>query len=116
MGSPRNALTVVYDGHGPHLRLAGPSLVEAVFSGDKDADTVIKERIADLPNARVAVVVTNDKSIRMAVRKKGARVMSCEEFLALRKKKASASTEASGLDARSADAINKELKSIWRAD
>jgi predicted RNA-binding protein with PIN domain len=113
LGSPRNRATVVYDGHGPRTRRTGPVLIEAVFSGDQDADTVIRDLVGALKNARDTVVVTNDKSIRLSVRKKGAQVLSCEEFLALAKKKPSAS-RATTLDTTSVQEINDELERIWK--
>lgn len=62
-------------------------MVRLVFSGDRDADTVIKEWVAELSNPRDAVVVTNDRGIYAAVRGSGAQVMSCKDFFLLGIKK-----------------------------
>lgn len=112
-GSERNRVTVVFDGHGPRVKGAGSGSVEGIFSGDQDADTVIREVVAALKNPRIAVVVTNDKSIRLSVRRKGAQTLSCEEFLAMGQRK-SKPRRSDALDEANTQEIDNELKRIWK--
>ncbi len=114
-GSERNTVTVVFDGYAAALKGIRLALVQLVFSCDRDADTVIKERVSELANPRDAVVVTNDRGIHAAVRGAGAQVMSCEEFFLLGNKKA-APRQRDTLDPQSAESINQELKRRWKLD
>jgi predicted RNA-binding protein with PIN domain len=84
-----------------------------IFSGNKEADTIIKERVSALSNARDGVVVTNDRSIQLHARKRGAKVISCEDFLAS-KPASSRPASPKGLDSATLGEINDELKSIWK--
>lgn len=114
-GSPRNSLTVVLDGYAAPLRKLRFNIVQLLFSGDRDADTAIKEHVAEMINPKEAVVVTNDRGIREAVRDLGARVMSCEDFFQRSKKKTPA-RKSDKPDALSSDAINRELKRLWKLE
>lgn len=111
-GSSSNPVTVVFDGREDvsSPRWGGPTRV--IFSSGKDADGVIKARVDELSNPSQAMVVTNDKAIQRWVRSAGAGVMSCEAFLA-----AGASAKrrgAPGLLPSEAEAINDELKDLWK--
>ncbi|MCB4756517.1 MAG: NYN domain-containing protein [Elusimicrobia bacterium] len=111
--SRRNTVTVVFDGYAASLRGISLDLVQLVFSGGLDADTVIKERVADLPNPRDAAVVTSDRALRAAVRSLGAQVISCEQFLRPRKNK-TAPPPAGKPELPSAEAITRDLKRLWK--
>jgi predicted RNA-binding protein with PIN domain len=115
IGSPRNSLTVVLDGYRADVKKIQLEKIRLVFSEDRDADSVIKERVADLANPREAVVVTNDRGIQNAVKALGAQVMACEEFLLLKKKRA-VIRYVEKMEAPNADAINSELKRFWKLD
>jgi predicted RNA-binding protein with PIN domain len=114
-GSQRNSVTVVFDGHGPRLGAIQLTFVRVLFSGDKDADTVIKEHVDELPSGRTAVVVTNDRGLQQFVKGAGAAIMSCEDFLRRRTqpnlKKPAAKEELVG-----AGAINAELSRLWKVN
>ncbi len=112
-GSSNNPVTIVFDGHIPKTGRIPSSFIQVVFSGDKDADTVIKERIDETAHPRSAVVVTNDRSIRTYVRRKSAKVLSCEEFLLLGRKRMGA-TRSEKLDPQHIRQINDEFKDIWK--
>ena len=112
-GSAHNSVTVVFDGHGPRLGAVKLSFVRVFFSGDKDADTVIKEQVEESPNPRNAVVVTNDRSIQKFVKGAGAKVVSCEEFLHVRaSRKTRRGSEKP--DPSSTSALNAELSRLWK--
>ena len=113
-GSERNSVTVVFDGHVP--KGGGPKSrsVRILFSGDQDADSVIKSRVDELPNGRVAVVVTNDRSIQKWVRGAHAKVLSCSEFLRLGADSASSPRRADKPSAEDERRINEELRRLWK--
>ena len=112
-GSTKNSVIVVFDGHIPKLGPIKSQTIKIIFSGDKDADTIIRDSVDALSHPRSAIVVTNDRSIRMHVRKKGAKVFSCEEFLKMGKNKPKVQYN-QRLDATAAGEINEELKNIWK--
>jgi len=114
-GSDRNTVIVVLDGYAAALRGIRLSLVQLVFSGGQEADAVIKERVADLRNPRDAVVVTDDRGLRAAVRSYGAQVMSCGEFFHLKQRKLDR-RGAGKLGASSSESINNELKKLWKLE
>jgi len=58
--------------------ISGLEIVYAHYS--KDADTVIKEMIADCKHPRDTCVVTNDNDIKMYVKRKGSSLLSPEEL------------------------------------
>jgi predicted RNA-binding protein with PIN domain len=111
-GGAGHRVTVVFDGREDVSSPAWRGTAQAVFSSGRDADTVIKERVDALSNPREAVVVTNDRAIQRWVSAAGARVMSCESFLA-----AGASAprrRPAGLLPSETEAINEELKRLWK--
>lgn len=114
-GSERNRLTIVLDGYAAKLKNMMFHRLQLVFSGDHDADTVIKNFVAEMVNPREAVVVTNDRAIQSAVRGMGARVMSCEEFFQLKKPK-KGTLRRNTLDPASVESVNRELKRLWKLE
>jgi predicted RNA-binding protein with PIN domain len=80
LGSERNTITVVLDGYAAALKGIRLVKVKIVFSEDRDADTVIKEKVRSLKVPADAVVVTDDRAIQASVRRAGAQVMPCLEF------------------------------------
>jgi len=113
-GSPNNTLVVVFDGYAASLQGISLNQVQLIFSGGLDADTVIRDRVAELPHPREAMVVTNDRGLRAAVRSLGAQVMSCEQFLERRKKRNVSHHRAGKPPLPSADAITQDLKRMWK--
>lgn len=114
VGSESNSLTVVLDGYAAKLKNIRFRRVRLIFSGDRDADTVIKEWVADRPNPKDVIVVTNDRGVQSAVRGSGARVMSANDFLKLGKKKTSRVSHSEKPDSKDLESINQELKRIWK--
>ncbi len=115
LGSGRNVLTVVLDGYAASLKGIRLTHIRLAFSGDLDADTFIKSLVSDSNHPGDAVVVTNDRALRTAVRHNGAQIMSCEEFLSKDKKK-KPTTSSTKADPHSEQAINNELKRLWRLE
>jgi predicted RNA-binding protein with PIN domain len=111
-GSPRNEITVVFDGRedvdGPPWR----GVARVIFSIGQDADTVIKRKVDALANPSVAVVVTDDVAIQRWVKAAKAKVLSCQQFLALAAPK-TAPRRASAIDAETRTQINEEFGKIW---
>ena len=112
VGAERNTITVILDGFAAPLRGIRLGRVGLIFSGKQDADTAINERVRALPNPKDAVVVTNDKDLQRAVRHAGAQIMTCENFLQL-KKKSSSPAHSKKVESDSAESINAELKRAW---
>lgn len=110
----RHDVTVVFDGREDVVGVAwtGPSRV--IFSRGRDADQVIKDQVDHLPNPREAVVVTNDRAIQKWVRGVGAKVMSCEDFIAAAGARAAPRRRAEILNPQDAADINEELKRLWK--
>lgn len=112
-GASSNAVTVVFDGRSDVSSPAWTGPTRVIFSHGKDADGVIKARVDDLANPSEAVVVTDDREIQRWVRAAGAKVLSCEAFLA-----AGASSprlrRSPALSAAESDAINEELTRLWK--
>ena len=112
-GSERNRVTIVFDGHGPSLGTIRAPFVQILFSGDKDADTVIKERVQEMPNARNAIVVTNDRGIQYVIKRGGAKFLSCEEFLKMGQTNQPREV-IEEVDSQTTESINAELKKLWK--
>jgi predicted RNA-binding protein with PIN domain len=114
-GGLRSMITVVFDGYGVVPQQNPSHSLRVIFSGDEDADTIIKDSVDRLKNPRSALVVTNDRAIQRWVRGAGARVLTCEEFLFEKK----TSTNRPNLDKPGREAvekINSELKQIWKLE
>lgn len=113
MGSERNTVTVVFDGYQPKNFGAYFKSIKILFSNDQDADTLIKESVYALSNPRTAVVVTDDRSIRMQVKHRGAKVLSCDEFLS-KGRRVVTPLQTDKLNGAIQNKISEELKRIWR--
>lgn len=112
-GSPRNAVTIVFDGYEPDgFRNPQPRL-QVRFSNNQKADDVICRLVAAGKNNGSVTVVSNDREIRDSVRSHGARVMSCEEFLSGGRKQIVAGGDDKKLDSASSREITDELGQLW---
>lgn len=80
-GSPRNPVTIVFDGQAGHWSGPDSSGVRVVFSEGEIADTRIVRMVSEAPNKKSVVVVTDDREIRYTVRALGAQVSGVQEFL-----------------------------------
>ena len=74
---------VVFDGPAPEGRLAEPieaANVEVVFSGHGPADEIINRRIAENTAPRRLTVVSTDREIRAAARRRRCTAVRSEDF------------------------------------
>ncbi len=125
-GSPRNKITVVFDGY-PNLSSKNLDEfdINVIFSRKETADARIKQIVQTQGNPRNVVVVSDDKQIKFFIKSAGARSMGVEEFIQPASKQAGRigskkklqdeerdliKTE---LSYTQMDKINQELKAIW---
>jgi hypothetical protein len=75
-------MIVACDGTPGHPPLEPPPEVQLVYSGpNSDADTLIEQHIAQTSAPRHLTVVSNDRRLHRAARRRKARVMPAEQFL-----------------------------------
>jgi predicted RNA-binding protein with PIN domain len=112
-GSINNRVTAIFDGRFDlPLEALGGGPFHIVFSGEKSADDVIKDKVARYKNKKQVVVVTDDREIRHSVKLRGVRCLSVKEFISKKKKKASPQEEKT-IDYKTRTDITEELKKIW---
>ena len=122
-GSPRNQVTVVFDGRSGIVDSSSRSPIKVVFSSDETADEHIKRLVEERRKQREnLVVVTNDRAIQFAVRSAGARVMSVEDFLGnvkshqdhpLKSSKSKGVRETKYISKTLEHKITKDLEKVW---
>lgn len=119
-GSVRNRLAVVFDGSAQVFGFKDNRTFEIIFTSGESADEKIKEMVRAQKDPRNIVVVTDDRDLGYAVRREGARIMSCAVFL----KPPGAGRTAGRAVAKEADLknalnvvqrekITQELKGLW---
>ena len=126
-GSPKNKVSLVFDGYPPDIyktRYAYPG-IDVIFSKSLTADEKIKAMLEKALNCRVIVVVSDDKEIKFFARATGARATGIEEFInsavpditALDRKKNFKTPKSESLKPEltyvQINKINKELKNLW---
>ncbi|MDD5019309.1 MAG: NYN domain-containing protein [Candidatus Omnitrophica bacterium] len=79
-GSLRNRLIVVFDGSSEVFGCRNNQTFEIIFTSGESADDKIQEIVVSSKNPGIVVVVTDDRALGYAVRRAGARTMSCHEF------------------------------------
>lgn len=115
-GSAQNRLLVVFDGYRPGGTVAqAPD--DVAYSCDRSADEYIVRLVEESRQPKNAVVVTDDRQVRSAVRLKGASVMGVEEFwLKQTAKKPGRTGHQEGMDTlpyTEQERINRELRERW---
>lgn len=80
-GSPRNTVTIVFDGQMGGDDSRHSSGIRIVFTSDESADDWIKRTVEESENPKNMVVVTDDREIRYFVRALGAGLIGTREFL-----------------------------------
>jgi predicted RNA-binding protein with PIN domain len=113
-GSAPHRVTVVFDGRSEATSPAWGGNVRVVFSRGVEADAVIKARVDEMADPSQAVVVTDDRAIQRWVRGAGARVMSAAEFLRAGSPASSRPPRSGGMSPSETDAVNEELKRLWK--
>lgn len=111
-GSAAHRVTVVFDGKADVSSPRWPGTTRVFFSPGKDADRIIKDLVDESSNPREAVVVTDDRAIQRWVRAAGARVWGAGEFLSAGAPRGGRGT--AGLTPDDRDAINDELRDLWK--
>lgn len=117
-GSPKNKITVVFDGHSNITELKqNDNNINVIFSKKETADEKIKKIVGKpLGNAKNIVVVSDDKDIRFFVKALGARSIGIEEFIGAKEKPIACQDSDSikpELNYSQIQKINQELKKIW---
>ncbi len=117
-GSPKNRVTVVFDGYPDARETAGLDTIGAVdiiFSRRETADERIRKMVEDAGNPKNIVVVSDDKEIKFFVRAYGAKPLAIKDFIA--DKKRGFEREEDLWEAKLGFAemhkINEELRQIW---
>jgi predicted RNA-binding protein with PIN domain len=112
-GSHNNRVTVVFDGHEPP-GMPAEGGYSIVFSEDRSADDVIKERVAKATNKSQVVVVSDDREIRDCARGEGATICRVDEFLKRARKSSNKNDyDDKDLAPSSMMDITGELEKIW---
>lgn len=116
-GSPKNKVTVVFDGYPQAEEFKGRDYgISVVFSRDVSADESIRKLLQESGNPKNMVVVSDDKEINFFTRLTGATVLRVEDFINARKKKRQTAKEDASLNKlgySQMSEINKELRKIW---
>jgi Protein of unknown function (DUF901). len=113
-GSPKNKVTVVFDGKEDFLPENTQSLPEVIFTRNESADEKIKKIVELAKNPKELVVVSNDRDITLFSRRLGAKILSVDEFLASKKKaRTKVSEDAKNIPASAEFNITEELKRVW---
>ena len=117
-GSMKNKVTLVFDGYptmGNPLQPQGEC--DVVFSQDESADDRIRHMVEHIPNPRIVIVVTDDRSVQFHAKAAGAAVLGVEAFLTARAQAERAAQQKADrkpeLSASDAARINKELRKLW---
>ena len=124
-GSPKNKITVVFDGF-PKIseEKNWDAEINVIFSRQDSADERIKRIVENSGDFKNIVVVSDDKEIRFFVKSVGARARGVEEFInpanlaqarIKRKGRLKDEGDLAGLELTFSQRqkINEELKKIW---
>ncbi len=114
-GSPKNKVTILFDGYSGDLSLRGLEF-EVIFSCEASADERIKKIVESASIPKNLVVVSDDRQIRDFVKLCGAVSLRVEEFLNFSRKKVSSRAvdlPKAELGGNAARKINDELRKIW---
>jgi predicted RNA-binding protein with PIN domain len=111
-GSPRNKITVVFDGYPPKSKsMHNDPQINLIFTAKDTADERIKKILESASNPKNIVVVSDDKEIRFFVKSSGGRVMGVDEFICLSPSPKTA--QKAELTYSQMEKINQELRKIW---
>lgn len=113
--SPRNRVTVVFDGKEDVYSLTKPSgIIEVVFSKLTNADEVIKKMVCSAKAVKNIVVVTDDREIINYIKKLGAKHIAGDSFLKGIEKKREINLSDPGckVDNIQAGIINREIRAF----
>ena len=114
-GSPKNKVTIIFDGYSGDFSLSGLEF-EVIFSCEDSADDKIKRIIEIEAAPKCLVVVSDDRQIRDFARLCGVVSLGIEEFLSPPRKKATGREKdltKADLSYSQAHKINEELRKLW---
>jgi uncharacterized protein len=74
-------LTIIFDGFPPEDFTGATGNVTVGFSHNRNADSIIRNLIAESKNPRILIIVSNDHEIRNYARIHGCDLLTAEEFL-----------------------------------
>ena len=118
-GSPKNQMTVVFDGQPGICYPQRASSIKIVFSSKETADDKIKSLVAQAKNKKSLYVITDDKALGQSVRGLGAKTISIKDFFGKMEPGAKASAVKRPESSEKyipkvvEFKINDELKKIW---
>jgi predicted RNA-binding protein with PIN domain len=114
-GSPKNKVTVVFDGYPDSRERFDESDFCVVFSRMISADEKIRKLIEESGQRKGIVVVSDDRQVQDAARALGANVSSIEEFVGKkdRQKKRLDNSLEQKVTYSDMEKINSELRKIW---
>lgn len=113
-GSPKNTVTVVFDGRPDVFYYRPPSHIEIIFTKNESADDRIKKIIEKAPQPRNLCVVTDDREIRDFAKGYRAAVKSVDEFISKPESQTKPAPEIKPeLTYSQIEEINAELRKIW---
>jgi len=109
-GSIVNKVIIVFDGF-PKPEVLADKTYQILFSLERKADEVIKERITAIKNKSQVIVVSDDREIRDCVRREKVTSLRTYDFLA--KKKERRPEEGKDISYPLQHEITEELRKIW---
>ncbi|MCM8780030.1 MAG: NYN domain-containing protein [Candidatus Omnitrophica bacterium] len=115
-GSPKNKVTIVFDGVSNVTGRNYNYPYEIIFSKNESADSKIKKLVSVAKNPKEIVVVSDDKEIAFFISASGAKPLGVKEFMGrAQKREAEVQIEPAErkLSYTEAAKINEELKKIW---
>ncbi len=114
-GSPRNKITVVFDGYRDRSFENRDSDIHVVFSENVTADQKIKKLIEGSANPKNIIVVTDDKEIKLFARLFKCKAMGVAEFIPEKAKMDKSEKEPlkAELTYSQRQKINEEFRRLW---
>jgi predicted RNA-binding protein with PIN domain len=111
-GSSKNRVTVVFDGY-PDAEDLSAYGYEVVFSREKSADEFIKRLVEGAHNPKNALVVSDDKEVRIICRALGASLLDVAAFLGVFSKAKVKEAPDPKLNYSQQHKVNEELRKLW---
>jgi len=112
-GSRNNRVIIVFDGGPNRDAIREKGSFEVFFSQDQSADDLIKVKLSQFKRTSEVVVVSDDREIRNAAKKFGARICRTADFLLKVKKQKSNKEGSKEISYVLQHEITEELRKIW---
>ncbi|MFA5411253.1 MAG: NYN domain-containing protein [Candidatus Omnitrophota bacterium] len=116
-GSPKNSISVVFDGYPPSASAADADAgIDVVFSRKINADDKIKNMVEESSGRKNIIVVSDDKEIKFMAESLGAHSLGIEEFIQAKEKPEKRPKDdliKPELNYSQIHKINQELRRIW---